>query len=73
MEWCAIFVSWVANEIGYLDSGVIPKFAVVSNGVNLFKAVGQWQDNKYVPREGDIIFFDWENDGGINHVGIVEK
>lgn len=73
VEWCAIFVSWVASETGYLESGVIPKFSVVSNGVNWFKAVGQWQDNKYVPREGDIIFFDWENDGGINHVGIVEK
>ena len=22
---------------------------------------------------GDIIFFDWENDGSINHVGIVES
>jgi len=73
VDWCAIFVSWVANESGYLDTGVIPKFAVVSNGVNWFKAVGQWQDNNYIPREGDIIFFDWENDGGINHVGIVEK
>ena len=32
-----------------------------------------WQTNTYTPREGDIIFFDWDSDGLANHVGIVEK
>ena len=27
----------------------------------------------FVPNPGDIIFFDWENDGSADHVGIVEK
>ena len=27
VEWCACFVSWCANECGYIDAGVIPKFA----------------------------------------------
>lgn len=27
VEWCACFVSWCANECGYIDTGVIPKFA----------------------------------------------
>lgn len=35
--------------------------------------MGQWQEKGYVPRAGDIIFFDWEVDGQVNHVGIVEK
>ena len=35
--------------------------------------MGQWQQKGYVPKEGDIIFFDWEVDGQVNHVGIVEK
>lgn len=26
VEWCACFVSWCANECGYIDAGVIPKF-----------------------------------------------
>ena len=31
------------------------------------------KEKGYIPREGDIIFFDWEVDGNVNHVGIVEK
>lgn len=73
VEWCAIFVSWVSNEAGYIEKGIIPKFSGCSTGVNWFKAMGQWQQKGYVPKEGDIIFFDWEVDGQVNHVGIVEK
>lgn len=73
VEWCAVFVSWAANEAGHLQAGVIPKFSGCENGINWFKAMGQWQEKGYVPRAGDIIFFDWEVDGQVNHVGIVEK
>ncbi|MBO5183095.1 MAG: CHAP domain-containing protein [Bacilli bacterium] len=73
VEWCAIFVSWVANESGYLDAGIIPKFSGCQNGINWFKAMGQWQESSYTPKSGDIIFFDWEVDGTVSHVGIVEK
>lgn len=73
VEWCAIFVSWVANEVGYIDAGVIPKFSVCLDGVNWFKSKGLWKDKGYIPEAGDIIFFDWEDDGEVNHVGIVEK
>lgn len=59
VEWCACFVSWCANECGYIDAGVIPKFAAcASQGVPWFKECGLWQDNSYEPRPGDIIFFD---------------
>lgn len=34
---------------------------------------GQFQDGSYVPAAGDIIFFDWGSDGGVDHVGIVES
>jgi len=71
-EWCAIFVSWCADQCGYLDSGIIPKFAWVPDAVSWFQARGQWQPGGYTPAAGDIIFFDWEGDGGANHVGIVE-
>ena len=80
VEWCACFVSWCANECGYIDSGVIPKFAGCVNGVQWFKDRGQWQDGSFEPSAGQIIFFDWDNkgssgpqDGQSDHVGIVEK
>ena len=73
VEWCAVFISWIADQAGYIESNVIPKFANCEAGVNWFKAVGEWQNSSYVPSVGDIIFFDWEQDGKVNHVGIVEK
>ncbi len=80
VEWCACFVSWCANECGYIDAGVIPKFAGCVGGSNWFKARGQWQDGSYEPRPGDLVFFDWDNKGSSgpqddvpDHVGIVER
>ena len=73
VEWCACFTSWCADQCGYLESGIIPKFSLCSDGVNWFKGKGQWQDKNYEPQAGDLIFFDWGSDGSIDHVGIVEK
>lgn len=81
VEWCACFVSWCANESGYIEAGIIPKFSGCISGSNWFKDRGLWQDNSYEPRPGDIIFFDWDDpdgfsgpqDGLTDHVGIVER
>lgn len=76
VEWCACFVSWCADQCGYLGSGIIPKFSLCSDGVDWFNGNGQWQGKDYEPKAGDIIFFDWSKDGqdgDADHVGIVEK
>ena len=81
VEWCACFVSWCANECGYIENGIIPKFAGCVNGVQWFKDRGQWADNSIEPTPGMIIFYDWNapngpsgpQDGQADHVGIVEK
>lgn len=73
VEWCACFVSWCGEQCGYLESGVLPKFSLCSDGAKWFQSKGQFQDGSYVPAAGDIIFFDWKNDGTIDHVGIVEN
>ena len=73
VEWCACFVSWCADQGGYIKEGIIPKFSYVPTGVNWFKDRGQWQKRSYTPASGDIIFFDWEGDGGVDHVGLVER
>ena len=73
VEWCCVFVSWVFNENGLLNEK-IPKFIWVKKGVDYFKVRNQLKfRNEYTPREGDIIFYDWNNNGVIDHVGIVEK
>ena len=72
-EWCACFVSWCADQSGYIQSGVIPKFSLCSDGVKWFESKGRFRDGSYTPAAGDIIFFDWGNNGTIDHVGIVES
>lgn len=73
VSWCACFVSWCADQCGYLESGVIPKFSLCTDGVNWYKNHGQWQNRGYSPAPGEIIFFDWDGDNAADHVGIVEK
>jgi hypothetical protein len=73
VEWCACYVSWCADQCGYIKAGIIPKFAAVSDGIDWFKNKNQWQKPGYKPAPGDIIFFDWHGDGRSDHVGIVEK
>lgn len=81
VEWCACFVSWCADQCGYIETGVIPRYAGCINGVEWFKERGQWMDGSEVPSPGMIIFYDWDSpngesgpqDGLSDHTGIVER
>lgn len=55
VEWCACFVSWCAEQCGYIESGAIPKFSSVSVGKDWFESRGQFRDASYVPVAGDLI------------------
>ena len=72
VEWCACFVSWCADQNGFITAGVIPKFSYCDSGIAWFKENNLWQDSGYEPVSGNIIFFDWNADGISDHVGIVE-
>ena len=71
-NWCAIFVSWCANESGIINN-TIPKFSLCTDGVKWYKDHNKWENKSYIPQTGDIIFFDWNGDDHVQHVGIVEK
>lgn len=75
VEWCAIFVSWCAEQCGLLDSGAIPKFSGVGTGVNWFQSRGQWLPGSATPEPGMLIFFKWYGSDSLiaDHVGIVER
>lgn len=71
VEWCAIFVSWCANQDHVLNSS-IPRFSVCSDGARWFVERGQWaKRGDTIPVAGDVIFFSWNADTTINHVGLV--
>ena len=75
--WCACFVSWCANECGYIDADLFPRFSGPEWGVYWFKQRGQWVGRQVTPAPGMIIFYDWDDpetggqDGVTDHVGIV--
>ncbi len=77
-SWCATFVSAVAIKLGYTD--IIPPECSCQKMIDRFKAIGAWIENENrTPQPGDIIFYDWQdngsgdNKGWSDHVGIVEK
>lgn len=77
-EWCATFVSAVAIKAGYTD--IIPTECSCGYMVELLKKLGAWVENENrTPNPGDILFYDWQdngkgdNTGWPDHVGIVEK
>ena len=73
VEWCAIFVSWVADQNGFISDGRFPKFAGCSVGESWFRSEDAWQEGGYHPSPGEVIFFDWNGDRITDHVGIVES
>ena len=73
VDWCAVFVSWCADQAGLLDNGSMPKFAVCDDGIRWFVKKGRWFNRNIEPKPSMIIFFDWDGDGRSDHVGIVEK
>ena len=76
--WCATTISAAAIECNMTD--LIPTECSCQRMIDLFKQKGIWvEDDAYVPRIGDIIFYDWQdsgvgdNVGSADHVGAVEK
>ena len=73
--WCAAFLSVVKHEAGF-DS-IIPTDCSCQKMIEKLKAMGGYEeDGKITPQEGDVIFYNWDdntqpNDGWADHVGLV--
>lgn len=71
-SWCAMFLSWVADQLGALD--IFPKHAWTPSGPAWFAGRGQWHNGLAGVRRGDIVYFDFpDNTRRIQHVGLVES
>lgn len=77
-SWCAATVSAMAAKCGLLD--IIPAECSCPRQVGLWQKMGRWMENDaYVPKHGDIVYYDWDDSGkgdntGVpDHVGIVTK
>lgn len=66
--WCATFVSAVAVKLGY--TRIIPCECSCNYMIQGFKNIGCWVENDaYVPKQGDVIFYDWQDSGSGDNVG----
>ena len=77
-EWCATFVSSVSIACG--ATGIMPTECGCDKMIDLYKKLGAWVENDaYKPAPGDVIFYDWQdngkgdNTGSTEHTGIIEK
>lgn len=71
VPWCATFVSWCADQNGLIKDGSIIKYADCYSAVQWLKKENKWLKGGETPKGGDIIFFDWDEDDGVDHTGIV--
>ena len=71
--WCAMFVSWCANEAGILGT-VIPRYASCAVGRDWYRSQGRFYlaNGEYEPKAGDVFFTSSSSypNGGA-HTGIV--
>ena len=67
--WCAITVSAAARAECMTDV-VLPECSC-PRMIKLYQEKGLWRTKGYIPQEGDVIFYDWNNDGLSDHVGVV--
>lgn len=77
-HWCATTVSAAFIKAGLTD--IAPTECSCAKMIENYKTIGRWEErDSYSPAVGDIIMYDWDDDGkGDNtghpeHVGIVSK
>jgi hypothetical protein len=69
--WSCIFVSYCFYTAGLpLKITTDKGFSYAPFAAQWFKDNGWWRTS---PQAGDIVFYDFDNDGIANHVGIVEN
>lgn len=72
--WCAAFVSWCADQNGFISAGIVPREASCAAYRDFYSARGQFHraNTGYIPKSGDFVLF--SSSGypmGGAHIGIV--
>ena len=68
-SWCQAFVSacFIANAY----SSLVPIECSCQRAINKAKSMGIVHNNDYNAKIGDLIYYDWDGNGTVEHVGIV--
>lgn len=78
-SWCTYFALWCFNEAGNklgvnLYGKVTPKGGNCNSMISWYNNKGRYHlsTSDYIPKPGDLVFFDWNGNGSSQHVGIVK-
>lgn len=72
--WCAMFVTYCGTKVGLTAFAKnSQRWAYVPYMVNDAKAGVNGLIEVFQPARGDLVAFDWDNDGIADHVGIFDK
>jgi len=74
--WCGSFTDCVLIDAGFSvtksgSGNTEPSSVYTPSGVNSYKRLNRWMHNNGPCEPGDIVYFDFENNGVVDHVGIV--
>lgn len=70
--WCAYFVSWCATQAG-IPNSIVPRLGNCAATVRWYTNHGRFCSGSsgYVPKTGDIVFFNWSGGSTAKHIGII--
>lgn len=72
-NWCAMFITFCLRYAG-IEKSDFPGDGGCDGWKDKLQSRGAYEKAKgYEPQRGDLIFFDWDDDGELDHVGIVER
>ncbi|MBF2075027.1 MAG: peptidoglycan-binding protein [Synechococcales cyanobacterium C42_A2020_086] len=75
-DWCGAFAFYCCQQVGIevpiQPDGFWATMALVESWKYWAKKQGTWYaKGNTTPKRGDIVVFDWDSDGELNHIGIV--
>lgn len=70
--WCAYFVSWCATQAA-IPTSIVPRLGNCAATVRWYKAHSTFYtpETGYIPKTGDIVFFNWAGGETAKHIGII--
>ena len=70
--WCAYFISWCASQAG-IPSSIVPRLGNCGTLTDWYQSRSLYysRSSGYIPKPGDMVFFNWSGGTSAQHIGIV--
>lgn len=70
--WCAYFISWCASQAN-IPSSVVPRLGSCGSLTEWYRSRSRYytRSSGYIPKPGDMVFFNWSGGTSAEHIGIV--